>query len=62
MNTNDALEAASAFCEAQIVAVHNLGWHHYTQSQQDLAKAFFTMGIGERLVGLTPGVAVALDL
>jgi L-ascorbate metabolism protein UlaG (beta-lactamase superfamily) len=62
MTTNDALEAASAFRDAQIVAVHNLGWRHYAQSPEDLAKAFATMGIAERLVGLTPGVAVALDL
>jgi L-ascorbate metabolism protein UlaG (beta-lactamase superfamily) len=62
LDTNDALEAASAFRDAQIVAVHNLGWRHYTQSQQDLVTAFEAVGLGGRLIRLTPGSAVALDL
>jgi L-ascorbate metabolism protein UlaG (beta-lactamase superfamily) len=62
MNTNDAVEAARAFGGAQIVAVHTVGWRHYTQSQQDMVAAFQAVGLRERLVELTPGIAVELAL
>jgi L-ascorbate metabolism protein UlaG (beta-lactamase superfamily) len=62
MNTNDALEVAMAFRDAQIVAVHTVGWRHYTQSQQDLVDAFQAVGIRERFVELMPGIAVEFAL
>jgi hypothetical protein len=40
----------------------NLGWSHYTQSQQDLVKAFETVGIGDRIEKLTPAVAVSIEV
>lgn len=55
MNTNDAIEAAVAFADAAIVPVHHDGWAHFTQSQEDLAKAFQTLGLGERLQRVTGG-------
>ena len=49
MDTNDAIEAAVAFPNATIVPVHHEGWAHFTQSQDDLAKTFNTLGFGSRL-------------
>ncbi len=62
MNTNDALEAASYFPNAKIVAVHNLGWSHYTQSQADLVTVFHAVGQDEQFQPLTPGVTVDFEL
>ena len=62
MDSNDAIEAAHAFPEATIVAIHNEGWSHFTQSQRDLALAFDALGLQGRLQWLEPGVAVSLPL
>jgi hypothetical protein len=56
MDSNDAIEAAYAFPNAKRVAVHNEGWAHFTQTQEDVAKAFATLGIGGRLELLQRGV------
>ena len=55
MNTNDAVEAATAFHDSVIVPVHHDGWAHFTQSQDDLAKTFQTLGLLERLRRVTGG-------
>jgi L-ascorbate metabolism protein UlaG (beta-lactamase superfamily) len=55
MNTNDAVEAAAHFKDAVIVAIHNEGWDHFTQSQQDVNMAFKVVGIDSRLQLLEPG-------
>jgi L-ascorbate metabolism protein UlaG (beta-lactamase superfamily) len=57
MSTNDAVEAAAFFKDAAIVAIHNDGWKHFTQTQQDVATIFNTLGISARLHLLEPGVA-----
>lgn len=62
MDSNDAIEAATAFAGARIVSVHNLGWSHYVQTQQDLATAFKVVGLEERLDLLTPAVAVTIEI
>ena len=62
MDSNDAIEAAAVFSGATIVSVHNLGWSHYTQSQQDLVKAFEVVGIGDRIRKLTPARLSRLTL
>jgi len=62
MDSNDAIEAAMAFPGAKIVSVHNLGWSHYTQSPQDLVRAFEAVGIGDRIETLKPAVAVSLKI
>jgi len=62
MDSNDAIEAAYAFPNAKIIAVHNEGWAHFTQTQEDLAKAFTTLGLGERLELLPRGVPVSVTL
>ena len=49
MNANDAIEAAAAFAGAEIVPIHTDGWAHFTESGDDLEKAFRSLGHGERL-------------
>jgi L-ascorbate metabolism protein UlaG (beta-lactamase superfamily) len=62
MDSNDAIEAAHAFPDAQIVAVHNDSWAHFTESREELEQAFAALGLTERLQRLQPGVAVTLKL
>lgn len=56
MDSNDAIEAAYAFPNARIIAVHNEGRAHFSQTQDDVAKAFTTFAIGGRLELLQRGV------
>ncbi len=56
MNTNDAIETATAFPNATIVPVHHEGWAHFRQSGDDLQKAFKALGFERRLHMLEPGV------
>lgn len=55
MSTNDAVEAATTFQDAIVVPVHHDGWAHFTQSQEDLAKTFQTLGLAGRLRRVTGG-------
>lgn len=55
MDSNDALEAANAFPNATIVAVHNEGWVHFKESAAELASAFATLGMASRLTSLERG-------
>jgi L-ascorbate metabolism protein UlaG (beta-lactamase superfamily) len=61
MDCNDAIAAAHAFPRATIVAIHNHGWKHYTESQADLAAAFAALGIADRLRLLEPGLPVTIE-
>ncbi len=61
MDSNDAITVAHAFPEATVVAVHNHGWAHYTESQADVAAAFTALGIRHRLALLEPGVPIRID-
>jgi len=58
MDTNDAVELSSAFENAAIVPVHHEGWAHFTQSQDDIAATFATLGIESRLHKVSPGARV----
>jgi L-ascorbate metabolism protein UlaG (beta-lactamase superfamily) len=62
MDNNGAIETAHAFPQARIVAVHNDGWRHLTESQADLAQAFEMVGLPSRLQLLEPGQPVQLTL
>jgi len=62
MDSNDAIETAYAFKGAQIVAVHTDGWAHFTESGEDLAKAFGALGLGGRLQVLKAGMTVPVAL
>ncbi len=55
MDNNDAIETAHAFPEAKIVAIHNEGWVHFTESQTDVIRAFETLGLASRLQTLERG-------
>ncbi|MFG1348240.1 MBL fold metallo-hydrolase [Xanthobacter autotrophicus] len=55
MDANDALETAHAFPKATLVAAHTDGWVHFKESAVELAAAFATLGIADRLVTLEPG-------
>ena len=49
-----------AFANAAIIAIHNEGWVHFTQGQDDLARVFAMLGLGSRLQLLERGVAKSL--
>jgi len=55
MDSNDVIETAHAFPGATIVGVHNHGWAHFTESAEDLAGAFATLRIADRLGKLEAG-------
>jgi L-ascorbate metabolism protein UlaG (beta-lactamase superfamily) len=62
MDSNDVIETARAFPGATIVGVHNHGWAHFTESAADLAAAFATLKIVNRLTTLEPGKPARFDL
>ncbi|MCF3945471.1 MBL fold metallo-hydrolase [Acidiphilium sp. AL] len=62
MDSNDAIETAHAFPNARIVAVHTDGWAHFTESREELERAFAALGLAERLVPLKTGSAIGLQL
>jgi L-ascorbate metabolism protein UlaG (beta-lactamase superfamily) len=55
MGSEDALETAHAFPEAALVSVHNEGWGHLKESQEQLADVFAKFGMGERLIPFNKG-------
>lgn len=55
MDSNDVIEAAHAFAQATIVAVHNDGWRHFTETQSELEASLALLGLTDRLRRLTPG-------
>lgn len=61
MDNNDAIEAARAFDDARIIAVHNEGWGHFTESEDDVARAFGTLGLAERLARLEKGKSLRIE-
>jgi L-ascorbate metabolism protein UlaG (beta-lactamase superfamily) len=54
MDTNDAVELATAFPGAAIIPVHHAGWTHFKQSQDDLVKTFKVVGLEGRLRPVSP--------
>jgi L-ascorbate metabolism protein UlaG (beta-lactamase superfamily) len=60
MDSNDALEAAHAFPNAKIVAIHNEGWAHFKESEAQLANSFRALGLADRLQNLERGKRVAV--
>ncbi|WP_253185628.1 hypothetical protein [Burkholderia plantarii] len=55
MGSEDALEAASAFPDATLVAVHNEGWVHLKETHAQLEGSFAKQGAGGRLTALERG-------
>lgn len=60
MGSEDALEAAAAFPDAALVAIHNEGWVHLRESQDQLADTFSRLGAGARLTALVRGEPLSL--
>lgn len=55
MGTEDALEAVHAFPNAALVSVHNEGWAHLRESQEQLADVFAKFNLADRLTRLEKG-------
>jgi L-ascorbate metabolism protein UlaG (beta-lactamase superfamily) len=62
MDNNDAIETAHAFPQARILAIHNSGWAHFTETQADAVQGFTTLGVRERLQTMDPGDTLSLQL
>lgn len=62
MDNNDAIETAAAFPNAKIVAIHNDGWAHFSESAADLERVFERFGLGKRLIKIAPGETISVKL
>lgn len=62
MGSEDALEAAHAFPNATLVSVHNEGWAHLKETQDQLADVFAQFNIGDRLTPFEKGTPLQIDL
>ena len=60
LTSEEAVEAARLLAPATIVPVHTEGWAHFTEGPEQLAKAFTTANLADRL--RIPVAGVALDL
>jgi L-ascorbate metabolism protein UlaG (beta-lactamase superfamily) len=55
MGSEDALEAAHAFPSAALIAAHNEGWIHFSESQDQLAAVFSQFNLADRLTPFERG-------
>jgi len=62
MDTNDVIEVANAFPDAIIVPLHVDARAHLTQSGQDIAAAFNSLGLASRLWLLQAGMPITIEL
>jgi L-ascorbate metabolism protein UlaG (beta-lactamase superfamily) len=62
MGSEDALEAAHAFPNATLLSVHNEGWGHLKESQEQLADVFRMFNLGDRLTRFEKGKSLQIDL
>jgi L-ascorbate metabolism protein UlaG (beta-lactamase superfamily) len=62
MGSEDALEAAHAFPDSTLVAVHNEGWGHLRESQDQLADVFAKFNLAHRLTRIEKGVPLLLPV
>jgi L-ascorbate metabolism protein UlaG (beta-lactamase superfamily) len=62
MGSEDALEAAHAFPDSTLVAIHNEGWGHLRESQDQLADVFAKFNLVHRLTRIEKGVPLVLPL
>jgi L-ascorbate metabolism protein UlaG (beta-lactamase superfamily) len=61
MGSEDALEAAAAFPNAMLVSVHNEGWAHLRESQDQLADVFAKFNLADRLTRFEKGKPLTLS-
>jgi L-ascorbate metabolism protein UlaG (beta-lactamase superfamily) len=62
MGSEDALEAAHAFPQATLVSVHNEGWMHFKETQDQLADVFATFKLADRLTRFDKGRPLQVTL
>jgi len=62
MGSEGALEAAHAFPAAKLVAIHNEGWGHLRETQDQLADVFSKFNLSHRLTRLEKGVPLQFDV
>jgi L-ascorbate metabolism protein UlaG (beta-lactamase superfamily) len=55
MGSEDALEAAAAFPDAALLSVHNEGWGHLKENQDQLAEVFVKFNLADRLARFDRG-------
>lgn len=58
----EGVTAARAFPGAAIVPLHFEGWAHFSESRQDIERAFAQAGLADRLHWPVPGGALELSL
>ena len=51
----EAVEVARAMPSARIVPLHYDGWEHFSESREDVERAFSAAGLTERVRWLDPG-------
>lgn len=56
MTAEEGVRAARAFPDASNVPLHFEGWEHFTESRDEIMRAFAAAGLEERLRWLDPGV------
>ena len=61
MGSEDALAAANAFSAATLVSVHNEGWIHYRETQDQLTDVFARFKLADRLTRFEKGVPLQLS-
>lgn len=62
MGSEGALEAAHAFPKATLVAAHNEGWVHFSESQDQLAAVFSMFNLADRLKPFERGKPLTISL
>lgn len=62
MGSEDALEAAAAFPDAALVSVHNEGWGHLKEDQDQLADVFAKFNLADRLTRFDKGRPISFAL
>jgi hypothetical protein len=60
MGSEDALEAAHAFPDSALVAVHNEGWGHLRENQDQLVDVFAKFNLAHRLGPIRKGKTIAV--
>ena len=60
LSSAQAAEATEILDVARVLVVHTDGWGHFTESADDVRKAFAQAGLSDRLIGCEPGLALEL--
>ncbi|WP_298106268.1 MBL fold metallo-hydrolase [Bradyrhizobium sp.] len=61
MGSEDSLEAAHAFPNAALVSVHNEGWGHLRETQDQLAHVFASFNLSNRLSRFEKGKPLSIS-